>query len=68
MHLFLQSNYLSRYTEHYILSFQDDEVSKEVRFVEEVVMEGNPKAPRFLVEPKIEPPREAFVQHVRLIT
>lgn len=31
-------------------------------------MEGNPKAPRFLVEPHIEPPREAYVQHVRLIT
>lgn len=31
-------------------------------------MEGNPKAPRFLVEPHIEPPRDAYVQHVRLIT
>lgn len=56
------------FQEHHILSFHDDEVSKDVRFVEEVVMEGNPKAPRFLVEPHIEPPREAFVQHVRLIT
>jgi len=46
-----------------VIRFQDDEVSKDVRFVEEVVMEGNPKAPRFLVEPHIEPPREAFVQH-----
>lgn len=31
-------------------------------------MEGNPKAPKFLVEPHIEPPREAYVQHVRLFT
>lgn len=50
------------------LSFYDDEVAKDVSFVEEVVMEGNPKAPRFLVEPHIEAPREAYVQHVRLIT
>lgn len=48
-------------------SFQDDEVAKEVRFVEEIVMDGNPKAPRFHVEPHIEPPREAYAQHVRLI-
>lgn len=50
------------------LSFYDDEVAKDISFVEEVVMEGNPKAPRFLVEPHIEAPREAYVQHVRLIT
>lgn len=51
----------------FILSFHDDELSTEVRLVEEVVMEGNPKAPRFLVEQHIEPPREAYKQHVKLI-
>ncbi|CRK98683.1 CLUMA_CG011951, isoform A [Clunio marinus] len=46
-----------------ITRFEDDETLKTVQCVEEVVMEGNPKAPRFLVEPSIEPPREAYKQH-----
>lgn len=28
-------------------------------------MEGNPKAPKFLVEKHIEPPRDAYHQHVK---
>jgi hypothetical protein len=50
-----------------IVRFHDDEASKDddsSPFVEEIVMEGNPKAPRFHLEQQAEPPHEAYVQHV----
>lgn len=49
-----------------LYSFHEEEGDREVRFVEEVVMEGNPKAPKFIIEKHIDPPRDAYVQHVRL--
>jgi hypothetical protein len=36
----------------------------EDALVEEIVMEGNPKAPKFKVEHHIEPPRDAYHQRV----
>ena len=45
--------------------FHDNEATKDdPPVIEEVVMEGNPKAPRIHIERQPEPPREAFVQHV----
>jgi hypothetical protein len=54
--------------------FHDDEttplsnemVDEDEKLVEEIVMEGNPKAPRFHIEKQPEPPREAYIQVVSI--
>lgn len=44
--------------------FESEEVSKDIEdaTVEEIVMEGNPKAPKFHMEKHIEPPRDVYVE------
>lgn len=49
------------------IRFESQEASKDIdenATVEEIVMEGNPKAPKFQVEHHVEPPRDAYVEHV----
>lgn len=47
-----------------IVPFSDDETVKITPVVQEIEIEGNPKAPKFYVEHQPEPPREAYHQHV----
>lgn len=57
---------MKNYQKYINFRFESEEASKDLEdaLVEEIVMEGNPKAPKFKVEHHIEPPREAYVQRV----
>lgn len=46
--------------------FESEEASKDIddALVEEIIMEGNPKAPKFHMEKHIEPPRDLYVEQV----
>ncbi|CAG9804347.1 unnamed protein product [Chironomus riparius] len=46
-----------------VVRFHDNEATKDnPPFMEEIIMEGNPKAPRIHIERQLDPPHEAFVQ------
>lgn len=50
--------------------FESQEASKDIdedATMEEIVMEGNPKAPKFKIEHHTEPPRDAFVEKVNFL-
>jgi hypothetical protein len=55
---------------HVLRRFANVEASKddddEDATVEEIVMEGNPKAPKFHIEHHTEPPRDAYVEQVSM--